>query len=423
MSPHLRHRLSVQLLEPRELPAASLIFAGGTVLIRGDNVANRLEINPDPAQPGAVIVRNRGVSLGSFALTGNVAIVLGNAADTVALGDQAPVAVPGSFTITAPGGGADSISLSGSIGGSLSILEGLGNDTVALNSLTVGGPITRVDGNLGTDVLTTSGPTFLSGTTLLTRVNTITLGAGFQAVALVVNNSFENVPSSLNLLSGAQVFGSLIYSGGTNTDRVSIDGPGAVGVHAVMLDRAGNNSLTLTGGSADDPTVGGGVTFVSGAGNDTFTMAGAAVGGTVYVDADNGTNVYNLTGSTALSDVIIRGGFGADLLSVLGTTIDGSLSVFLSSGTNTFTFDAVSTVQGNLSDTSYGSNVVTIDNQPGGALQLTFIGGPTTVDLSMIATPPGYFGSATIDFGVGPGPKTYLPPALWVGQLQLLNFP
>lgn len=424
MNSHLRSRLSVHLLESRELPAASLIFFGGTLLIRGDNLPNVLTINPDPAQPGAVVVQNRGVTLGSFALTGNVVITLGNAADVVNVGNVAPVDIPGGLTITANGGGGDSISLSGTVGSSLSILDGLGNDTFALNNLTVGGPITRIDGNLGNDQLTTRGAVFLGGTTLLTRVNTITLNAGFQAAALVVNNSVEGITNTLNLMGGANVLGSLIYSGGTGADRVSVTGPGAVNVHLVDVDRAGgNNTLTLTGGTADNPTVGGGVTFISGDGSDVFTMASAAVGGTVYVDANSGTNVYNLTGSAALGDVIIRGGFGSDALSVLGTTVAGNLYAFLSTGTNTFTLDANSTVQGNLGDTSYGSNVITIANQPGGALRINLAGGPATVDLSGIATPPGYTGSAVIDFGVGPGPKTFAPPALWVGDLRLLDYP
>ena len=50
-------------------------------------------------------------------------------------------------------------------------------------------------------------------------------------------------------------------------------------------------------------------------------------------------------------------------------------------------------------------------------------GGPANVNLGGIATPPGYVGRAFINFGVGFGPKAYTPPALWVGELHLLNYP
>src|SRR5262249_20010205 len=254
-----------------------------------------------------------------------------------------------------------------------------------------------------------AGTNVLGGVTLLTRMNNVTLTAGTQAVALVVNNAFENVANTLTLQTGAQVAQSFVYSGGGGADVVSINGPGAVGVNAVDIDRFGNNSLTVTGNPAVGPTVGGGLVFVSGDGNDNFTLSGAAVPG-VYVDLENGTNVFNVLGSTVLGDMTLRGGAGTDTLSVIGSTIDGSLNAHLSSGTNAFTFDAASTVQGNLIYGGFGSNTVAIANEPGGSLQIRLAGGPATVNLSGIATPPGYVGSAILHLGLRPGPKSVMPP-------------
>src|SRR5262249_55665747 len=183
--------------------------------IRGDNTPNNLTLNG----AGAVTVTDNAKNMGTYTVSGNVTVQMGNSADTVALGSTAAVAIPGNLSIDT-GNSGDTVSAKGGVGGNVTVSTGLGNDTVTLTAFTAGGPIVRIDGGTGTDSFTTSGATKLAGTTLLLNLNSATMAAGFQANNLVVNNFNDTGTANVALAAGAAVSGNFTYSGGKSSDTV-----------------------------------------------------------------------------------------------------------------------------------------------------------------------------------------------------------
>lgn len=410
MTLKLRPRLSVNQLEERETPSASLVFSGGSLTIRGDNTPNNLTLDG----AGAVTVKNNAATLGTYNVTGGVTILMGNSADTVALGSTAAVNIPGSLSVTT-GNGDDVFTAQGRVGGNVTVASGLGNDSTGLTAFTAGGPSVRFDGGPGTDTFTTAGAATLAGTTLLLNQNATTLASGFQASSLVINNVSDTGAAAAALAAGAAVAGSYTYSGGPGSDTVTVDG--TVNGSLNVVDMSGANSFTA-GATAG---VNGNLSLNFGSGNDTFNTTAGAFFGSVNANLGEGDNTYGIDNAfTVFGDFNLRAGNGTNDLTFNGATINGSLNVTFGSGTDSFTFTSGSVGYRTVYRAGAGTNTVTLGVQPSNIVQIYLSGGDSTVDLGAI---PDFTGSGTIDFGVGFGSKLYLPPATVSGSLVLLNYP
>ena len=115
---------------------------------------------------------------------------------------------------------------------------------------------------------------------------------------------------------------------------------------------------------------------------------------------------------------MVNMGSGKDSVKLNGGAIGKNFTTNAGTGTNTFKASD-GTVGGKLSYTAgTGKNTVTISKQVSNYLNIRLAGGNSTVSFAGISN---FTGNATVDFGVGVGPKTYLPPVMVTGKIQVLN--
>src|SRR5262249_49039884 len=248
------------------------------------------------------------------------------------------------------------------------------------------------------------------------NLNSATMAAGFQANNLVVNNFNDTGTANVALAAGAAVSGNFTYSGGKSSDTVTVNG--SVGGGLTVVDMNGANSLTL-GATA---SVGGNLGLNFGAGDDTFnTTAGTTVFGSVNANLGEGNNVYGLNNAfSVFGDFSLRAGNGNNSVTFNGASINGNLDVVFGNGTDALPFTSGAVGLQTSCRAGSGTNTVTLSVQPSSIVQVFLAGGDSTVNLSGIAD---FTGSGTIDFGVGFGSKSYLPPGTVSGSLVILNYP
>jgi molybdopterin-binding protein len=436
--------LSVERLEDRSLPSVSLAFSGGNLTLTGDNTGNNLAVTQSGS---AYKVTNNGTSLGSYALTGNLSVTMGNGNDTVAL--NLTTGLPGGLTVNL-GNGNDTLGTAGStpgavVRGNAVINTGLGNDTVALINLSFGGQVTTINGSAGggLDFLDTRNNTF-AGTLSVTNFWIVSLGdlppSGPTRIGgnLVVNNSQKNTDSAggntLNVGFADQVNGSVTYLGGPGIDQADVFGslttPAQVGGNFTMADPGGANTMGIGLGASSGfagAVIGGSVSFSSGAGADRFFLDSVStVGGSVSAYLGDGANqaLLGTDGTyTVGGNLWITGGNGADTVTLAaGSSINGNVDLNLGNGNNVAAVN--STVSGaRLNFTSgSGADSVTLSGTNGYALNMNMGAGADTVTFADTATS---FGSATIDFGVDADTDVLNLPAGYVFTypFTLRNYP
>src|SRR5262249_52729526 len=125
MSRKFKSHLSLEPLEARDTPSATVSFANNTIYIFGDATPNNVVIT-EPA-PGQFAVTVNAAAKGTFAAR-NIYAVMGNANDTVDLGVNSTL--PGGVFVSL-GGGNDSFTTKNStigakIGGNVTINTGAG---------------------------------------------------------------------------------------------------------------------------------------------------------------------------------------------------------------------------------------------------------------------------------------------------------
>ncbi|MGX5828483.1 autotransporter [Mesorhizobium sp. 43Arga] len=263
--------------------------------------------------------------------------------------------------------GDDRVTINGNAAVDLDVEGDAGNDTITVgDKATMGGSIF---GNEGNDTVNINGGTI--GTTA--APGRVDLGDGadtFNMTAGRVTGSVfgEGGGNSFDV-SGGRIDGS-IFAGSQN-DSVSISGNAVIGIDRTVEGpdsvglEDGNDTFTMTGGSlagsvsggAGDDVIalrGGTInSFLEGnAGNDQIFISGGALAGQVIgdtgddtivisggtigsdVSGDDGNDTITVSGGTIRGNVI--GGAGFDQVSVSGGTIEGGIDaehVQLSGGT------------------------------------------------------------------------------------------
>src|SRR4051794_35435982 len=103
---NLRRPLSLEVLDDRIVPA-TLRFVGGSLYVTTDNTAQNLTFTGGAGSIKVTDTGHNNANLGTYALTGNVSVSTGNAADTVTF---TITRLPGDLAI-ATGSGADLVNI------------------------------------------------------------------------------------------------------------------------------------------------------------------------------------------------------------------------------------------------------------------------------------------------------------------------
>lgn len=283
---------------------------------------------------------------------GNVLVNSGNGADVVTLDGGAGTTITnGNVTVISIIDNADTLDLSGTIGGSLTYVSLYGKDTVATTGATT------VDGNA-----TLTGLQHLTLTSALTVKGDLTLtniSAGFPLDVVGAG--------ALTVGTSSSVLESLTVTGGAGADVFSPSGVVTVTGNATFNfgQSVVGSTMTLAAGSS----VGGNLTYNGGNGGDTVGFgAGDAFAGNVTLNLGNGANLLSLATNFAVAgNLSIAEGNGSNLAFAIG-------------GTTAATYAQIA---GNLTITQ-GNGVngtVTVESPPAGVL--TYKGGNGTDDLDL----------------------------------------
>jgi hypothetical protein len=448
--------LRLEALDDRFVPSVvSLSFSGGSLTVRTDNLPNNLAVTQ--TGPGYKVTDN-GASLGSYALTGNLSVTMGNGNDTVAL--NLTTGLPGGLTVNL-GNGTDTFTTAGSstsavVGGNTTINTGYGADILDLYNLSYGGQVTNVIGAPTGDRETLDArSTRFAGLLNVSNIWLVGLGdpttlGPVTAGQLVVNNSQKNTTTNpsdplsgnfLNIGLGTRIAGNATYVGGPGNDEAGVFGfnngaltPSVVGGNFTVVGGSGINTVFLGLG---DPTFGpgqvnGGVSFTGGNGADRFFLdTGSSVGGDVALNLGDGANqlflgtvaAANGTGFTIGGNFSATMGSGDDLLAMPSapSSVGGNFYLSVGGGTQSFTWDNNLSVGGRFDyRASFGTNTLNLDSTTfGGPMDVVLGGGDSTVSFGAGATA----GSATIDFGVGFGSKSFSNVTPITFPFLLLNYP
>jgi hypothetical protein len=369
------------------------------------------------------------VSLGAFTYNGSIdSIDSGNGNDTI--------------NVTAAGGG---------VSGNITILPGLGNDSVSLNNaagsaaITVGGQIqvTHSGGNDSISLGNATGVSKFLGDVSLTGVNNILLAFGQPDVF------GGNLSASLGSHGGVLFFetkaltapavtinGSLQLTGGAGNDTV-VDSNLVVNKDVTInLDGAPNDPLNsnlvstgadpATGAPAPPLRVNGNFSYTGGSGVDELILSGYQVGGSMTLNLGDGNDVVdlgtvggllpsptiggnlNITGGNG--DIDLNGAFFGD--TGITASVGGNINVNLGNGNDTVT--VVNAPGGTLFwNSGNGNDSVTLGaagtNGQAFTVQMQFGTGNDTLTLAggTVAAPNSL--SGFIDMGGPPGGNSFDP--------------
>jgi len=394
----LRLRPVLEELEKRDCPALTLSVVSGTLLIQG-TPTGPLAIT-EPA-PGKIQVTDNSRNLGTFSVNENLIVNLASYPSTVGInlnGNRFGGNILMNLGLGGPPGG-DTVSIAGgSLGGSLTILNGSGAENLFLGAttggvsspLSVGGPVSvtgRASG--GT---TTGGKTLdlFSGSTLAGNLSTALIDS------LTLNG---NVAGNLSVTDPGSYHALDVVVNGTvgknaNVTDSNLDDEFILASPSGQI--GGNLSVNL--GTSTGPT-GDVIDLQTGTivnGITTLTSAGGPVGGLFTVD---GTINGNLTVNMGISGPAPL----QDNFFTFAGTVFGNMQVTAGNGDNDLT-NFTGTVFGNLSiSMGNGNDSITVTNSPFGTFSLNAGNGSDSITLG---TPAAASGNWTINFNFGTGSNT-----------------
>lgn len=273
------------------------------------------------------------------------------------------IAAPNSYTIT---DGANVIASGWDVPGSLSIFTNSPTDDLVFINIDSGASIggnLYVDTSTGNDAVSITGfdpSSSIAGNVTVNNSNLFSMFSTSVGGFLTVNSFRENLPF-LGLIADGTVGGNLTLMTGNNNniipDIASI-ATTLVGGSTYVNMQNGVNSYSFDALSS----IGTGFTYLGGSGDDFVIMNGTIGGGAnVQLGTSLTTNDF-LMAPTALvgGSLSVTGGLGADNLSVEGF-VGGSSTFNLGSGTNVLYFNAASSGSSFYYMGGTGTDDVTID--------------------------------------------------------------
>jgi hypothetical protein len=364
--------LNVLALENRLTPAATVSFTSGSLYITGDNAPNTVLLSGTAGAIKVHVVPGQNVrdsilgaggnpaafevaqfNKGTYNVTGNIYVTMGNSADFVLVTLDDNGIIPGDLRVylgnsaddlqiqtrTAPAAGVQN----GTIQGRLTSNGGLGADNFFVFDTAIQG-LVDITG-AGTGFRPGSGGNLVPGdvfqisntaifNTVLTRDVVTLIDDGFGPN--VIQGSLHVTAQTAQPLGNFQFISTATFPVGAV--------PGAPGTYSglVALDAASvvTGSLTFSGSSANDGayilgTVNGQVTAAMGAGANDFFLGQAAQFPGAFPTIGGGLNVV--------------GGAGVDRVTLeTGSTVNGAAQFTLFDGANLYDFDGTFTVNGGL---------------------------------------------------------------------------
>ena len=306
----------IEILEQRIAPAGvvTISFTGTSLHVDGDAADNSITITE--AGPNKLTISPDATTQVKFG--------------TITGAAGAPVQVPGHIDghlFADLKAGLDKLSLVNlAVGGDLVFTDSLGDNTLSLSTVKVGGGLAAITG-AGADAVSFAGAYVFIGGGL-----TASLGEG--------TNSLGGVSGTVS------VGGAIRYNGGANADSFSFnDTDFHTGGGIVFQGMNGANSFTINGAHTH---VGGGISVLSlpaSAANDTATIntSGEVIGG-INIVHGNGANTTLLgtpTGLFIAGNFNVTGGSGVDTVTASAgalVKIGGSINVRQGAGDDVFNF-------------------------------------------------------------------------------------
>ena len=266
----------------------------------------------------------------------------------------------------------DSISFTSAVAGTtgefVTINGGTGNDLItttlaAINNTSAGNASLKIEGGVGTDILATDAGTYVDNNfQFITGMERINFGTG-----------------ALSVTSGG--FFATNFSGGITISAANLGVTGAGAAAANVMDLstfAGNATITATQNAAANSNVGDSFNITTGSGNDTITLTTVAVKGALTTANVITTGLGNDTVTLALGNALGVGGSVSVLLGagndtfVAGATgassaTGGTGADDLSGGAAVNTFvqtmgDSVASTANTLASTIANGNTITFGN-------------------------------------------------------------
>ena len=416
MKPKKRAPLALEHLEDRWAPA-TVQFFNGTLFVSNPTVPATTGVVLTQTAANTFSVRDNGTPLGTYAGVGNINYTGSNLADKFTL-NLGALTYTGSLFANS-GNGNDTISVTGTGGairGNLTLLPGLGDDLVQMNStgtggITVGGTL-QVSDSGGNDTINLGNASAVShflGNVSLSGMNNVTLGFGQPDTFggdLSATVAGEAVPLFFQTKtvtgSAVTINGSLQLTGGAGNDTV-VDSDLAVN-RDVTIDLAGapndplNSNLVSTaadvstGAPATPLRVNGNFSYTGGSGVDELILSGYQVGGSMTLNLGDGNDVVDLG---TVGGLLPAPTIGGDL-SITGGNGDIDLNGAFFGDT-----EVAALVSGNFTvNLGNGNNTMTVGNAPGGLFSWTSGNGNDNVTLGAAGTNGQAF-NVHMQFGTG----------------------
>ncbi len=389
-----RTRLHLEQLEDRLVPSVTAQFANGSLYLSG-STTGELDITHTGALPSTFTVMDNGhaVGAGTYNITSSLYITLSNRRGDIKI-DLNTGRIAGSVVIDLGSGfigaGPSSVDLYdstgadlGSIGGSVTVVHGNGQETLNVGAVRTGVVVTpdpiTIRGNLTNtatvhngvvgNALNVNAGTTIFGTVTATQIDNVTIGSAttFSALTNVITDVSINDFGSLRRLQVAlfaAIGRNLSVTGTALDDSFALQTNGTVGSGVVN----GTANVNLGQGQAN--------------GDQILLASGTVVGGNTSLAA--GDNLNTTTG---------------DQFRVLGS-VNGNLTVSMGNGTNSLYFspqnvnDQTPFVGGSMTVTG-GSGTNNIGIAVAGPLNATGPFAGTVVKNLTITLGSGPNGSAT----------------------------
>lgn len=323
----------IEGLEPRIAPAAlSAKFSAGLLTIAGTPATTSIDI---VETAGSFEVFDGATSLGTFTGVKNIkAVIRGDATLNANLTDGG---ITGSLKVTAIGTGALAVTAGSQINGAL-VLNG--ND--AAQSLTLGanvviGKSLVYNGRLGEDSFLIGEGTTIRGSATFSAIE-FGIFTATSAISVEGSLRFNNARNPLDATirregtEPVNIGGALSYAGGRGDDLLTLDS--TIGGNVTFIDPAGDNTFNIAEGS----TINGRLTMITGAGNDRLNIQSGTIDKDVTLKLGNGDNrfVYGIAGGVTIGgNLSLITGQGSDLWEgTLGITVAKNLVINLGDGIN-----------------------------------------------------------------------------------------
>jgi len=419
-----KHRLSLQSLEDRSVPATFSYLAGTLTVTAAEG--NAITVQPSLNAPVGYLKvtdgNNTFDSLSKSQPVNNVIVNMGPA-NIASLTLPDGTFIPGNLTVLgakqnsgvysraeigqnfsytpAPTAATDYIELTseGSVAGNATFKLGAGNNTVSLTGGTIGGNLTVIGGS-GADFvpLTFANDVVVKGSAIFN------LGGGTNSVQSAGNGNFT-IGKDLTYIGGAgdedfdldtgfdttlgvggkmkislgaaaifnrfetgelSVGSSLSITAGNQVDLIDMDGTSNIGGSVSINTGNGIGSVNL-----DGIFLGGSLTFNGGIDQDYFVLDSFVVGKNLTINAKGDALLsgqivqvgFGTTNENAVfGSATIATGNGADTVALHRTTVGGTLKVATGAGVDTITMNDSSVARTTLFDLGGGADILEVDN-------------------------------------------------------------